>query len=105
MTAEKLLDALDSVVWYNGYGDIIKAWKEIEPDPKTDHILPLPNYGVETHNGDYEQLQVLWMVAVSLFGDYGTSPRWGWIEDVNGFRDWCDKILYTTLCAEGMDDE
>lgn len=89
MSLEKLIDALDSVTWYNGLAATIRGWAELEPDKKTGYIL-CPECCWEE-----EQLQVFWMIAVCLYGDYGTSPRSGWIEDVEGFRDFCRKVTST----------
>jgi hypothetical protein len=35
------------------------------------------------------------MIAVELFGDCGTSPRYGWIVDVDGFKKWVLDITKT----------
>lgn len=83
-----IIDALDSVVWYNGMGDDISEWK----------ALPPGEYGYinrPDNSRDNEQMEVLWMICVCLFGDYGTSPRTGWIEDVEGFRKFVDAITKT----------
>ena len=86
-----MLDALDSVTWYNVLAEYVFKWIFIEPD-KTGHIHA--NYSGECIE-DECQLQTLWMIAVCLFGEYGTSPRGGWIEDIDGFRNWCLAITKT----------
>lgn len=85
-------DALDSVTSYNGLAEYVVKWAGLEPDP---HSICCPDHycapaGMESCV--YEQLQVLWMIAVLMFGDYGTSPRFGWIEDVAAFRLWVSDI-------------
>lgn len=88
MNAEALIDAIKSVVWYNGYDEVIDEWMKLEPG--SDMILcPLE---CDTQSAAYGQLQMLWMICVVLFGDYGTSPRFGWIEDVKGFREFLKRI-------------
>ena len=104
LTENDFLDALDSVVWYNGLGEEILKWKNLD------------NYNVKTPYGNYypdnwlspkidfwskwpndcrDQLEVIWMICVILFGDYGTSPRSGWIEKKDEFFAFIDAITET----------
>lgn len=83
-TAEKLINALDSVTWYNGLAEIIVKWKD-------EHYFDASASGLSWNWNTFEsydletrsQLQVIWMICVELFGDCGTSPRSGWIEPEN----------------------
>ena len=86
-----MLDALDSVTWYNDLAEYVFKWVFLEQD-KAGHIHP--NYYDERSENEH-QLQVLWIIAVSLFGEYGITPESGWIEDVDGFRNWCLAITKT----------
>lgn len=86
MEPEKLLDALDSVIWYNGQGDLVSRWKDISPDCNG-YIFP-PYEDIRSDRA----LETIWMIAVWLFGNYGTSPRSGWIEDIEGFRQFIDIV-------------
>lgn len=94
--AKEALDALDSVTWYNDLAETVLKWRDLEPK---DSIIAVPDdYGINPcwHSAeDRPQLQALWMIAVSLFGNYGTSPRYGWIEDIDGFRRWVLDITKT----------
>lgn len=87
------VDAINSVLWYNGLWSYVKKWKNLS---RENGYVSCPNhYGLEESCPDVEaQLQVIWMIAVSLFGDYGTSPRFGWICNVNWdlFCKWIDDI-------------
>jgi len=47
-----------------------------------------------------KQLEVFWIISVTLFGDYGVSPRVGWIEDTDGFYVFIDKITESYLFTE-----
>ena len=94
---EKLLDALDSVVWYNGHGDFVIKWLELEPDEYGTITFDQAYGKYDASLSIYYPLQMLWMIAVSLFGDYGTSPRSGWIEDIEGFRQFVKRICKTQL--------
>lgn len=82
----KLECALQSVVWYNGLHEELLKWKEVEPTDIYGKIV--------TIDVDDPQLQVFWMLAVKMFGDYGTAPRVGWINDIEGFHKWIDDMCY-----------
>lgn len=78
-----LIGALQSVVWYNGLEcDLIK-WLDIEP---INGEILFDRIHAET-SGDWEEIMVIWMICVVLFGEYGTSPRTGWIEKVDDFKE------------------
>lgn len=95
------INALDAVTWYNGLAETVFGWRDIpKKDGCGDYLLPPDNYGAPT-GWDTEQLQVIWMIAILLYGNYGTSPRCGWIEDVEGFREW---ILSITETWRSSDD-
>lgn len=80
---KSLLYALQSVVWYNGLEDV-GTWEH----------LPLNEYGTIWRPKDVsEQGEIIWMICVSMFGDYGTSPRSGWIEDIDGFRSFVHELM------------
>lgn len=80
-------EALGNVTWYNGLAHAVLNWLNLQPTPGSIFLSNPDFYGADD-TMDYYQLQVIWMIAVSLFGDWGTSPRFGWIEDVDGFRQW-----------------
>lgn len=90
--SEKLLDALDSVTWYNGLAELVLDWKNL---PVVTTVAGGSQIQHQYRSLDGEQLEVIWMIAVSLFGDYGTSPRSGWITDVEGFYAFIDRITKT----------
>lgn len=102
MKIEKpLLDALQGVVSYQGLASELQSWKDIEPS-KYGGLLP--TYWDKWKDEDVEvcaQLQVFWMICIILFGDYGTSPRFGWIEDIESFKTFIDLV---TRCRNGDDD-
>lgn len=89
--------ALDAITWYNGLAPVVLTWASL-PTDKHGYISCPDNYGLEIYTpDDWFQLQLIWMLAVELFGDCGTSPRYGWIENTEAFRHWCRKItkIYT----------
>ena len=89
---EKLLDALDRVAWYNGLAEQILEWKELPVEQTFTGERQIKHL---YRSLDGEQLEVIWMIAVSMFGDYGTSPRTGWITEVGGFFAFIDRITKT----------
>lgn len=93
MTVPDYTRALDGVTWYNGLADVVLSWADLQPKNGT-LLSPPKEYGADpwSPEEDKSQLQVIWMIAVELFGDCGTSPRFGWIEDLDGFRKWVLEI-------------
>ena len=119
----ELLDALHSWFWYNG---LLKQeddeWVDFEhfSRPKYDEncvILSLIralreckepylvlDYMLKNYNIDFyydKGLNVLWLLLVTMFGEYGTSPRSGWIED----KKECADFLETIVCIEELSYE
>ena len=88
---KKILSAIESVVWYNGLGEFIYPWKDKKPNDYSGYITP-DYYDKGYDEGLVTQLEVIWMIAVMLYGNYGTSPRSGWIEDIDGFKKFIDTI-------------
>lgn len=104
LSVAALIDALDSVTWYNGLAEVVAKWAELPEEGPDDFktIGPIFDYGaaeVSTSQIDYimtrASLQILWMICVSLFGEYGTSPRYGWIVDIPGFKEFIRGITKT----------
>lgn len=98
VTIERLINALDSITLYNGLAEIIVKWKD-------EHYFDEIAYGLSWNWNTFEsynpetrsQLQIIWMICVELFGEYGTSPRSGWIEPENkdDFYKFIDDITET----------
>lgn len=90
-----ILDALDSVTWYNSLAGEIQKWKFL---PVNGGLIQSPlSLQSGMPEGMRKQLEVFWIISVTLFGDYGVSPRVGWIEDTDGFYDFIDKITETYI--------
>ena len=105
----ELIDALDSVTWYNGLAEIIQEWKKDEYfDNYEGYSL---SWNWETfHKYDKEtqaQLQIIWMMCVCMFGEYGTSPRSGWVltENREAFHQFIDDITETYRESNQYDDD
>jgi len=111
MTVEMIIDALDAVTWYNGLAENVLAWKDLKPEHGS--VSCPDNYGCKIHGllsvSDKEylaQLQVIWMICVVLFGDYGTSPRYGYIKEksLKEFHAFIDLITETQKEADGENE-
>lgn len=120
-----LLRALHGWFWYNGLLDQVDdEWVDFEKDgicftrPKYDEnclILRLisalrdtdtthlflhylgEKYGIDMSSPN-EELNVLWILLVEMFGDCGTSPRSGWIEKISE----CANFLETVVEIEEL---
>ena len=82
---DELIDALDSVTWYNGLAEYIREWtegKHLCANVCDDIVLNTDDYS-KLDERTRAQIEVIWMICVCLFGDYGTSPRSGWIDREN----------------------
>lgn len=85
MNEDKLKIAIINFMWiahYNGYLEEVNDIYEALKNPT--HCIKRPdkwrekgNYGIDEFEG------VFWSWLVMMFGDYGTSPRFGWIENKN----------------------
>ena len=70
---------------YNGISDYFKEWYDLEPkDGRIDCPLNFT---------DGNDLVFVWGVLVCMFGEYGTSPRFGWITDVYYFKIFLKKCI------------
>ena len=115
-----LLHALHSWFWYNGLLDQVDdEWVDFEKDgicftrPKYDEnclILRLitalrdtdaehlslhsleEKYSIDMSSPN-EELNVLWILLVEMFGDCGTSPRSGWIENRSECADFLEAVV------------
>lgn len=72
---EILISALSAIVWYNDMLQTLLELKNIilKTNEKT---VKRPAHGYFKD----AQFEVFWMMFVLIFGNYGTSPRSGWLE-------------------------
>lgn len=111
----ELLDALHSWFWYNGLleqdGDKWVDFEHISRPKYDENCLILKLISIlredeteslelkdlrEKCNVDMyydEELNVLWLLLVEMFGDCGTSPRSGWIERRKECADFLETIV------------
>lgn len=114
-----LLQALHGWFWYNGLLDQVDdEWVEFGPEeprfarPKYDEncvilklITVLRETDTESLTSSYlrehfnldmyynDELNVLWLLLVKMFGDYGCSPRSGWIEKRSACADFLETVV------------
>ena len=115
---EKMLDALKSVFWYEGlltednsgnYSTtcwLVKFIDDLEKNANTKYQNMYTVDDLETFNknNDFDEDEfdqrgrhsVIWQMLVEMFGDCGTSPRFGWIEK----RKECAEFLREIMNAQ-----
>lgn len=96
---KNIIDVLDSIVWYNGIGDILLKLKEDIINSEGEIYSKLKDdlkYKYDEFSND--QFEIFWMMLVLMYGDYGTSPRSGWLnmENKNEIISFIDQITKTT---------
>ena len=86
-------DALNLLVKYNGYESCVKSI--------VDHINGFQGKPVVCPDWLRDPHSVtgwLWFILVCRFGDYGTSPRFGWIEDRDSALQFLEYLLAEEIC-------
>lgn len=97
METELILDALDSVVWYNGiYEEITRLIEYIKSERGKDYIT-CPHEILDKSDAF---TKTAWFLLVCMYGDYGTSPRSGWVEKPNEAIQFLERICKTSKEAE-----
>ena len=76
-----------SVGWYNGNEEDIYDIINAIVDSKEGLILRPEEWYSKTNNGVDEFCGIFWSCLVMIFGDYGTSPRYGWL-----IKSKCDEL-------------
>jgi hypothetical protein len=78
ITAESFCD----LAYYNGHEEVFKKIYEYLKEHKNDeYTIPFPPFLDVYHCNDLPR--TFWSILVIEYGDYGTSPRYGWIEVEN----------------------
>ena len=91
-----LFDALESVIWYNGHYEWLKELRD-DMEKRRDE----GNYFREFEKWNTEE-HTIWMLLVGMFGEWGTSIRSGWIEDIQECIDFIDAVCAFSWEAEDM---
>lgn len=105
MSRDKILNALESIIWYDGHYEWLKKMRdEMEAVLKSGdkyanytNPFPLEQWHTEHHT--------IYMLLVGMFGDWGTSIRSGWIEDIKGCIEFIDAICKESWEADAEREE
>lgn len=76
-----ILSALKDISDYNGHEEEIKELLDYIQKSNEEYSISIPEF-LKHNNCDYF-VNIIWQILVLLYGDYGTSPRYGWIEIIN----------------------
>ncbi len=110
LSVNELIYAIQTACAYNGLYEAFEDWiaygDNIVAENKKKHneyyniscpldVCPFRHCGKEIDEDDYAQLQIIWMICVLLYGDYGTSPRFGWIDSDKWSN--CKDFLYVLV--------
>lgn len=88
VSTRDMIDALEDVVFFNGlYSSLVAAKEDIQAADKY-CCRPVRLCG----DGD-EQFEIFWMLMVILFGEWGSSPRTGWILDKEAACKFVDALI------------
>ena len=92
---EKMMEALNGVVQYNGLYQYIEQWRRVlfTSINENSGLLQRPPMDSDLPIFVQAQLEFIWMILVQIYGNYGTSPRSGWIENKEGALNFIDMIL------------
>lgn len=103
---DKIFDSLCSIIRYNGLTDFLNYLMTVISGNRVTKIsseqVKIFYYFIHPDDDlwifstyDYGQLEIIWMFLVLLFGEYGTSPRTGWIDEDNfdELREFIDEIF------------
>lgn len=113
LSVNEIIYAIQTACEYNGlyeaFEDWVKHGDSITEENKKKHnkyysincpldMYPFRNCGEEIDKDDYAQLQIIWMICVLLYGDYGTAPNFGWIDSDKWSN--CKDFLYVLIMHE-----
>lgn len=87
---EDFFTALDYNGWTSFFYEILEKLKNHEASPTG----LLFSYDFDPRlSENYWEFSFIWSVLILNFGDFGTSPRSGWITDEKGLIDLLEKYL------------
>lgn len=89
-----LIEDLRDIVWYNGWEDNLREIRNTVATTEESIIFYHPGFA---------EFEMLWMILVLEFGNYGTSPRSGWLD--MGYRNQIVDFINQILPEESTDAE
>ena len=108
----EIASIFNSIANYNGLQGAIKKWIEHGDKEAKSGVISCPLemvYPIKKESAsktfekayNFGQLQIIWMAAVLMYGSYGTSPRFGWIEDWEK----CKRFFYQISFDRGEEND
>lgn len=98
--ASKMFKALESIIWYDGHYEWLKTMRDnMETLLKTGDKYVNYSFPFDTTEW-HTEAHTIYMILVGMFGDWGTSIRSGWIENIEeciGFID--------TVCKSSWEED
>lgn len=97
-----------AAAWYNGLGDdfdrVIRYLKAKRHDSNNKKTISRPEF--IKSDGSTPELELFWMILVEVYGDYGTSPRSGWmyVDELDECLNHLSEIRRKTWASEFEDD-
>lgn len=84
--------ALNLLAHYNGYEEIVKSLIQYIRDNLNEQTITPPQ---DLRYGDEKETikAIFWFLLVCMYGEYGISPRFGWIEKGNDAIAFLDRLL------------
>ena len=90
-----LFDAFKDIVWYDGHYEWLKDLRDELFEHREERHYSMPR-DIVWHT----EVHTIWMLLVGMFGNWGTSIRGGWLEDLDGCIAFID-----ALCKEAWEHE
>lgn len=107
-----VIKALAYLSSYNGWSQMLRKIREylvsqIEQHQKTRYwSIPFPSDIIHKYDPDLYP-RIIWSILVEMYGDYGTSPRVGWIngETSRDALQWLSELCDLCDAFNGDGDE
>lgn len=93
-----LFNSLETIIWYDGHYVWLKELRD-DMEKHDGHTYGNP---FDTKNWHTEH-HTIWMLLVGMFGNWGTSIRGGWIDDIPGCIAFIDAVCHDSWEAEARE--
>lgn len=87
MGSDLLYKGFKNSCFYEGYDEVLE---ELIKRYEGKDIIP---YSEVLEMTNYDLSDFFWSMLVCMFGDYGTAPRCGWIDNVSAFIEFAKKVV------------
>lgn len=90
-----LFDALESIILYDGHYEWLKELRDDLVKHREDFSYTMPD-NIEWHTEEH----TIWMLLVGMFGEWGTSIRSGWIQEIDDCVEFINAVCKMSWEAE-----